>query len=111
MTAFKEYPKRIYPDGKKPSVLVHNAEEEAEALGAQPEEGAAAEPASKPEPKAKPEATIDRKALVAAAKDKGVKKPNFMSNADLQEAIAKFDHDGDGRPGGAPKGGNRKASK
>ena len=27
------------------------------------------------------------------------------------EAFAKFDHDHDGRPGGAPKGGNRKEAK
>lgn len=118
MAEFKEFPKRLYPNGPaRPSVLVLNAEEEAEALGAaaRPEEGAASEPATKPEPasKAKPdataEATPDRKALIAAAKEKGVKKPTFMSNADLQEALAKFDHDGDGRPGGSPKGGNKRA--
>lgn len=81
MAEFKEYPKRVYPNGPdKPSVRVMDEAEEAAVLKSAPKAG------SKPKAPAAPGAP-DRKTLIARAKDLGIKKANFMSTADLLAAV------------------------
>lgn len=87
MAEAKEYPKRLYFSGEKRSVLVCDEAEEAA-------ERAVREPAIR----------------AAYARD-GVPYPEPeapQAEVDPFKGLAAFDHDGDGVPGGSPKGGNRK---
>ncbi len=84
MAEFKEYPKRVYPEGPgSPSVRVHDEAGEAEALKSARKAKAAA-PVTSKEASGAP----DRASLIAEAKRLGIKKPNFMKTPDLAAAVS-----------------------